>query len=179
MDTLSMTSAAGPSARAPVDALDCRILLLLLTEPGIGVLGASRRLGVARGTVQARLDRMQQRGVVRTFAPQVDPAAVGYPVTAFITLEIRQGRGHDPVVAHLSAIPEVLEAHTITGTGDLMIRVVARDNADLQRVIDRVVDDGHVLRASTVIALARQIAYRTLPLVQAAAEGSAQRGRQG
>ena len=156
-----------------IDELDARILTAFTDDPQIGVLGAARALGVARGTVQARLDRMQQRGVVRTFAPQVDPAAVGYPVTAFITLEIRQGRGHDPVVAHLSAIPEVLEAHTITGTGDLMIRVVARDNADLQRVIDRVVDDGHVLRASTVIALARQIDYRTLPLVQSAAEASA------
>jgi len=73
------------------------------------------------------------------------------------------------VVTHLSGIPEVLEAHTITGSGDLWIRVVARDNTDLQRVIDRVVDEGHVVRASTVIALASQIGYRTLPLVQAAA----------
>ena len=164
-----------------IDELDARIISAFTDDPQIGVLGAARSLGVARGTVQARLDRMAERGVVRTFAPQVDPAAVGYPVTAFVTLEIRQGRGHDPVVAHLSAIAEVLEAHTITGTGDLMIRVVARDNADLQRVIDRVVDDGHVLRASTVIALARQIDYRTLPLVQAAAAqtapGSAQRRR--
>jgi len=160
-----------------LDELDARIITAFTDDPQIGVLGASRALGVARGTVQARLDRLAERGVVRSFAPQVDPEAVGYPVTAFCTLEIRQGRGHDPVVAHLSAIPEVLEAHTITGTGDLMIRVVARDNADLQRVIDRVVADGHVVRASTVIALARQIDYRTLPLVQAAAEASAQRGR--
>jgi hypothetical protein len=50
--------------------------------------------------------------------------------------------------------------------------VVARDNTDLQRVIDMVVDDGHVIRASTVIALATRIDYRTLPLVQSA--GSSQ-----
>ena len=92
---------------------------------------------------------------------------MGYPVSAFCTLEIRQGRGHSPVVEHLSAIPEVLEAHTITGSGDLLIRVVARDNADLQRVIDRVVDDWHVIRASTAISLATRIDYRTLPLLSA------------
>jgi DNA-binding Lrp family transcriptional regulator len=149
-----------------VDALDCRILLLLLTEPGIGVLGASRRLGVARGTVQARIDRLQRRGVLRSMAPHVDPAALGFPVTAFCTLEIRQGKGHHPVVEHLSAIPEVLEAHTITGSGDLLIRIVGRDNADLQRVIDRVVDDSHVIRASTVISLAARIDHRTIPLVE-------------
>ncbi len=151
-----------------IDSLDGRLITLLTEQPQIGVLGASRALGVARGTVQARLDRLVDRGVVTTMAPRVDPAALGFPVTAFCTLEIRQGRGHDPVVTHLSGIPEVLEAHTITGSGDVWIRVVARDNTDLQRVIDRVVDEGHVVRASTVIALASQIGYRTLPLVQAA-----------
>lgn len=161
LNTLPMSSAS-----ATVDDLDCRILLLLLREPGVGVLGASRRLGVARGTVQARLDRLQQRGVLPSMAPHVDPAALGFPVTAFCTLEIRQGQGHSPVVEHLSAIPEVLEAHTITGSGDLLIRIVGRDNADLQRVIDQVVDDSHVNRASTVISLASRIEHRTIPLVE-------------
>ena len=151
-----------------LDELDRSVLQIFSVEPGVGVLGASRRLGVARGTVQARLDRLERRGVIRSWAPQVDPGALGYPVTAFCTLEIRQGRGHDPVVAHLAGIPEVLEAHTTTGSGDLLIRVVARDNADLQRVIDLVVDDRHVSRANTAIALAERIAYRTEPLVEAA-----------
>ena len=103
-----------------LDELDARIVRLYTDEPNVGVLGASRRLGVARGTVQARLDRLTERGVIRSFAPTVDPGALGYPVTAFCTLEIRQGRGHGPVVEHLSRIPEVLEAHTITGSGDLL-----------------------------------------------------------
>jgi len=151
-----------------LDALDARLVALFTDQPQIGVLGASRELGVARGTVQARLDRLVRRGVIRSWAPQLDPAAMGYPVSAFCTLEIRQGRGHSPVVEHLSRIPEVLEAHTITGSGDLFIHVVARDNADLQRVIDAVVDDRHVIRANTAISLATRIPLRTLPLVQAA-----------
>lgn len=153
----------------PIDRLDADLIDLLTTEPRVGVLEASRRLGVARGTVQARLDRLQRSGVVRGFGPEVDPAAAGYPVTAFCTLEIRQGRGHDVVTEHLAAIPEVLEAHTITGSGDLLVRVVAGSNTDLQRVIDRVVDDANVLRTSTVIALQTQIRHRTMPLVRAAA----------
>ena len=92
-----------------------RLLALLADDPHIGVLGASRSLGVARGTVQARLDRLTREGVIRSFAPTLDPAALGYPVSAFCTVEIRQGQGHEQVVGHLLAIPEVLEAHTITG----------------------------------------------------------------
>jgi DNA-binding Lrp family transcriptional regulator len=153
-----------------LDELDGRLIALFTEQPQIGVLGASRALGVARGTVQARIDRLGERGVIRSWAPQIDPASMGYPVSAFCTLEIRQGRGHSPVVDHLSGIPEVLEAHTITGSGDLFIHIVARDNADLQRVIDAVVDDEHVIRANTAISLATRIPLRTLPLVQSASE---------
>ena len=151
-----------------IDRLDAELIGLFAAEPRISMLEASRRLGVARATVHARLERLQRRGTVRGFGPELDVDALGYPVMAFCNLEIRQGRGHEPVAAHLAEIPEVLEAYTITGPGDLLIRVVARSNNDLQRVIDRVVDDENVVRTSTHIALQTQISYRTLPLLSAA-----------
>ncbi|TDB86967.1 Lrp/AsnC family transcriptional regulator, partial [Micromonospora fluostatini] len=135
-----------------LDAVDARLIELLAEEPRIGVLECSRRLGVARGTVQARLDKLVQRGVIGGFGPDVSPAAIGFGVTSFVTLEISQRHGHDPVTAHLAAIPEVLEAHTITGSSDLLCRIVARSNADLQRVIDQIVSSVGISRASTVIA---------------------------
>jgi len=156
----------------PVDRLDAALIELLAAEPRVGVLEASRRLRVARGTVQARLDRMRRRGVITGYGPDVDPAALGYAVTAFITLEIRQAGGHDPVAERLAAIPEVLEIHTITGVGDMLCRVVARSNADLQRVLDAIVSAEGVVRSSTLISLAAQVRYRILPLVGAAASGS-------
>jgi DNA-binding Lrp family transcriptional regulator len=152
-----------------IDQLDAALIELLAAEPRVGILEASRRLRVARGTIQARLDRLQQRGVITGYGPDVDPAALGYEVTAFITLEIRQAGGHDPVAARLAAIPEVLELHTITGAGDMLGRVVARTNADLQRVIDAIVSTDGVVRSSTLISLATQVPFRVLPLVAAAA----------
>jgi DNA-binding Lrp family transcriptional regulator len=148
-----------------MDVLDRKLIELFAAEPRVGVLEASRRLGVARGTVQARLDRLQTSGVVSGWGPDLDPEALGFPVTAFLTLEIRQGRGHDAVAEHLAAIPEVLEACTITGAGDMWCRVVARSNADLQRVIDAAIADEGIVRTSTVIALARQVPHRVLPLL--------------
>jgi DNA-binding Lrp family transcriptional regulator len=147
-----------------VDDLDRRVIEVFANDPRVGVLEASRRLGVARGTVQARLDRLAATGVITAWGPDLSPAALGYPVTAFLTLEIQQAGGHDTVGAHLAAIPEVLEAHTITGAGDLMVRVVARSNTDLQRVIDLALADPAIVRSSTVIALATQVPYRVLPL---------------
>lgn len=156
---------------AIVDDLDARILRLFADEPRVGVLEASRRLGVARGTVQARLDRLSRAGIVRGWGPNLDTEALGFPVMAFATMEIRQGSGHQAVAQHLSEIPEVLEAFTITGTGDMWCRVVARSNADLQRVIDSVVAFDGIVRTSTVIALATQIPHRTLPLLDEVAGG--------
>lgn len=147
-----------------IDALDARLLRELAAEPRVGVLELSRRLGVARATAQARLDRLVKRGVIASFAPRIDPEALGYGVTAFATLEIRQGSGGQ-VLEHLAAIPEVLEVHTITGQGDLLCRLVARSNADLQHVIDRVNGDDAIVRSSTVIAMSNPVPHRVLPLV--------------
>lgn len=156
-----------PGEELRLDHLDSKVIELFAAEPRIGVLEASRRLGVARGTVQARLDRLAASGIVTGWGPDLSPAALGYPVMALLTLEIRQGSGHDAVATHLAAIPEVLEAYTITGAGDMWARVVARSNADLQRVIDRVLSFDGIVRTSTVIALATQIPHRVLPLVEA------------
>jgi DNA-binding Lrp family transcriptional regulator len=68
-----------------IDALDARLLRELDAEPRMGVLELSRRLGVARATAQARLDRLVKRGVIASFAPRVEPDALGYTVTAFAT----------------------------------------------------------------------------------------------
>ena len=152
-----------------LDALDARIVELLDGEPRIGVLEMSRRLTVARGTVQARLDKLLARGAILGFGPEVSPEAIGFGVMSFVTLEISQRYGHTAVAEHLADIPEVLEAHTITGSGDVHCRIVARSNADLQRVIDQIVGYDGIVRASTIIALAELIAYRVMPLVSAAA----------
>jgi DNA-binding Lrp family transcriptional regulator len=154
-----------------IDVLDGQLIELLMTQPRVGVLEASRRLGVARGTVQARLDRMHARGVILGYGPDIDPAALDHGVMAFVTLELRQAGGHDPVAERLADIAEVLEAHTITGAGDMLCRVVARSNADLQRVIDAIVELEGVVRTSTVIVLDSPLRHRVLPLVRAVAAG--------
>jgi DNA-binding Lrp family transcriptional regulator len=159
-----------------MDDLDATLIRVFTEVPRIGVLQASRRLGVARGTVQARLDKLVRGGVISGWGPDLEPEALGYPVTAFLTLEIRQVAasrgadlgGHESVARHLASIPEVLEAYTITGAGDMWARVVARSNADLQRVIDAVLSDAGIVRSSTVIALATQVPYRVIPLLDPA-----------
>ena len=150
-----------------IDQLDAKLLLTLRAQPRIGLLEVSRRLGVARGTVQARLDKLQRRGVITGFGPELEPARMGYPVLAFVSLEIVQGR-LDEAVAGLRRVPEVLEAHGVTGDRDLLCRVVARDNGHLQDVINGMLQKGAVQRSISAISMTRQIPYRVEPLISAA-----------
>lgn len=159
-----------------LDELDARLLLLLTDTPRLGVLECARRLRVARGTVQARLDRLTTAGVLKGFPPELDLAAMGYGLTAFAVLEIAQGRRSE-VSSALAAIDEVCEVHATTGQGDLFVRMVARSNDDLQRVIDEVVGVPGVRRTSTSIALSTPVAPRVRPLLERVARGQPTRSR--
>jgi DNA-binding Lrp family transcriptional regulator len=121
-----------------------------LTRPN--VLELSRRFGVARNTMQARLDRLQASGVINGWGPVVDLKAMGYDVLAFVTLEIAQGQEH-AALSKLTAIPEVLEIHKTTGPGDLICRVVARTNDHLHLVLEEVLTAPGVRRTTSSLAL--------------------------
>jgi DNA-binding Lrp family transcriptional regulator len=151
-----------------IDELDARIIEVMTLEPRIGVVEVARRLNVARGTVQARLQKLADRGAITGFGPHVDPPHLGYPVLAFVFLEISQGRLTE-AVERIEEIPEVLEAYGTTGPRDLLCRVVARDNEHLQEIINAILTTTAIRRSTSYIAMSRQIALRTLPLVRSAA----------
>lgn len=155
--------------RKMIDELDARLVKLLNEQPRVGLLEIARRLGVARGTVSARLDKLLRRGVVTGFGPDVDPVALGFPILAFVELEITQGR-LDEAVEQLRSVPEVLEAHATSGDRDLLCRVVAKDPEHLQEIVNAMVRTAAVRRSTSHIALSRQIPMRIQPLLDAYAE---------
>lgn len=125
-----------------------------VTRPN--VLELSRRVGLARNTVQARIDRLQRSGAISGYAPLVDLPALGFTVLAFSTLEIAQGM-EQTVITGLGNIAEVLETHKITGPGDLLCRIVARTNDHLHDVLEQVLAIGGIARTTTALALASPI----------------------
>jgi DNA-binding Lrp family transcriptional regulator len=148
-----------------VDEFDTRILRLLLEQPRTSVREYARVLGVARGTLQGRLDRLERDGVITGTGPTLAPAALGHPVLAFVHVQVAQGR-LDEVGDALAAVPEIVEAHSVTGGGDLLTRVVARDNAHLEDVLQKLVALPGVVRTRTQVALRERVPHRMLPLVK-------------
>lgn len=150
-----------------IDALDARLISTLRANPRVGLLEVARRLGVARGTAQARLARLEARGVITGHGPEIDADALGYPIQALMLLELAQGR-LDEAVAVLDAVPEVLEADAVSGPQDLLCRLVARDTGHLQEIVNRLLATPAIRRSTSYVVLSRQIPPRIQPLVDAA-----------
>ncbi|WP_018686589.1 Lrp/AsnC family transcriptional regulator [Actinokineospora enzanensis] len=149
-----------------VNRLDLRILRELVATPRIGITELAERLGIARNTAHARVGRLERHGVVAGRGRAVDQAAIGVEVTAFVTVQVAQGRLAS-AVEDLTAVPFVLEAHGIAGDGDLLVRVVARNTRHLHEVINSVLSCRGVIRSTTAVAMTEQVPFRIGPLLAA------------
>ncbi len=149
-----------------IDRLDARLIATLRENPRVGLLEVARRLRVARGTVQARLAKLERTGVVTGHGPEVDAASLGYPITAFVFIELAQGRLAE-AVSMMEAMPELLEADAISGPQDVICRIVARDTEHLQVLVNELLSNPAIRRCTSYIVLSRQVPPRTGPLVEA------------
>lgn len=148
-----------------LDATDKRILAALDDDPRLPVMVLAQRLGLARGTVQSRLERMSESGALRPNSSRVLPAALGRGVAAAVSAELDQHRLNEAIAA-LRDIPEVLECHAPAGDTDLIIRVVATSPDDLYRVSEEIRLCPGIVRTSTSMFLREVIPYRTTGLLR-------------
>jgi DNA-binding Lrp family transcriptional regulator len=153
------------------DQLDSRLIATMRANPRVGLLEVARQLGVARGTVQARLAKLESAGVITGHGPEIDPHALGYSISAFVLIELAQGRLGEAVEV-MEAMPEVLEADGVSGPQDLICRVVARDTEHLQELVNELLQTPAIRRCTSYIVLSRQVPPRTGPLVAAAGEAA-------
>ncbi|MDF2255087.1 Lrp/AsnC family transcriptional regulator [Streptantibioticus ferralitis] len=159
-----------------VDATDARILLALADDPRATVLALAERLRLSRNTVQARLAKLDENGALGSFERRVDPGALGYPLTAFVTAQADQHRLAE-VADRLKDIPEIVEVFGLSGQTDLLVRVVAADTEDLYRVAGKILDCPGVERTSTALAMRELVPHRLTELLRRAAEKGARGAR--
>jgi DNA-binding Lrp family transcriptional regulator len=147
-----------------LDALDVKLLLKLLEDPRAQIGELSETLGVARNTVQTRIRRLLRSGTLRNGGREVDLAAIGYDVVAFVTIEVTH-RELDEVIASLRRQPQVLEVYEISGRGDVWCRLAAQDVPHLQTALRSLLRIRGVIRTETSLALHEHISYRVQPLL--------------
>ncbi len=149
-----------------LDDTDRRIMRALDDDPRATIIALAQRCGLARGTVQSRLERFEREGVLRPHSVRLEPAALGRGLSAMVAAELDQHQ-YDRVVAALSHIPEVLECFAPAGETDRLCRVVARDPDDLYRVAEEIRLCPGISRTRTSVYLRLLVPYRTSRLLDA------------
>lgn len=113
----------------PLDATDRRILGALQENARLSNVELSEQVNLSPSQCHRRLKRLEDSGVIESYAARLDPEAVGLGVTAFVSVSLGK-HGENPAARFaeaVRAIPEILECHSVTGEADYLLRVTARD----------------------------------------------------
>jgi Lrp/AsnC family leucine-responsive transcriptional regulator len=137
------------SAIGLLDEIDRRLLTALSADPRLSKSALARRVGSSTPTVSSRVARLERLGVIRGYRLDIDPAALGLAVMAWV--RVRPGPGQLPKVVELARrTPEVAECHRVTGEDCFVLRVYAPNLPDLEQILDRFLMYGQTTSAITV-----------------------------
>jgi Lrp/AsnC family leucine-responsive transcriptional regulator len=142
------------------DAINQRILTEMQSDPRITMSELGRRVGLSAPAVTERVQRLERSGVIAGYRLELDPAALGFPVCAYV--RIRPGPGQLRRIAELAvSIPEVTECYRITGEDCFMMRVYAPALDEFEAVLDRFLMYG---QTTSSIVQSTAVPARPLPL---------------
>lgn len=145
---------------ALLDAVNRRLLTELHADPRITMSALARRVGMSAPAVTERVQRLERTGVITGYRMDVDPAALGMPVTAFA--RVRPAAGQLPKIAELAAtLPQVTECHRVTGEDCFLVKVHAPAVDRLEEILDRFLLYGQTI---TSIVVSTPVSPRPLPV---------------
>jgi Lrp/AsnC family transcriptional regulator, leucine-responsive regulatory protein len=124
-----------------LDDTNRRLLVELQADARLSMAELGRRIGLSAPAVAERMQRLELQGVIRGYRAELDPEAVGYPLTVIIRVRPAPRQLHK--VAELARrLPEVVECHRITGEDCFLMKAHVRSVAHLEEVIDQVATFG-------------------------------------
>jgi Lrp/AsnC family leucine-responsive transcriptional regulator len=131
------------NSRPDLDATDHAIIGCLQQDGRTSVAQLAREINLSPSATADRLRRLTDDGVITGYSITVDPEALGYGVTAFVRLAYPSGN-YKPFHDLVDALPEVIEAHHVTGADCFIIKVLARSMRDLERITGKLATLGGI-----------------------------------
>lgn len=149
-----------------IDNTDLKILSLLMEDAGLPYTEIGKRVFVSGGTVHVRMKKMEQMGIVKGSQLLIDPAKLGWDISAFLGVYLDKSSLYEEVAADLEKIPEVVNIHYTTGIYSIFAKIVCRDTGHLREVLhDKIQKVKGIQRTETFISLDERI-NRSIPLEQ-------------
>lgn len=135
-----------------LDALDKKILELVIADARIPFLEVARACNVSGAAIHQRIQKLTNFGILKGSQFNIDPEKIGYETCAFIGLYLKDPEKFDDVVEELRKIPEVVECHYTTGGYDMFIKLYAYNNHHLLNVIHDKLQPLGLSRSETIIS---------------------------
>ncbi len=153
-----------------IDTIDLRILGILQNEGRITNAELAGRIGLTAGPAHTRVAKLEAAGFIHRYVALVNREALGLGVTAFVSVIVKEHdrKSSEVFNAAIQAIPQILECHHIAGDEDYLLKVVASNPTDYERVIlDEIASIPIVQRVKTIFVLSTTKDETGIPLSEA------------
>jgi Lrp/AsnC family transcriptional regulator for asnA, asnC and gidA len=141
-----------------IDALDHKILSILMKDAELSYKEIAGQLFVSPGTVHVRVKKMKEMGIIKGTSIQVDYDKLGFDIAAFLGIYLDKSSLYDDVAGELVKIPEVVGVHYTTGLYNIFAKIICRDTTHLRQVLhDKIQNIAGIQRTETFISLQESI----------------------
>jgi DNA-binding Lrp family transcriptional regulator len=147
-----------------LDRLDEDIIALLVDDARRSFAELGKRVGLSASAVKRRVDRLRAGGAITGFTMRLDPGVLGWTVEGYVELYCRNSTAPAAIRAAVDRFPEVVEASTVSGDADAMLRILATDMRHFEQVLEQIGAQPFVARTKSVLVLSPLLRRPTAPL---------------
>jgi len=147
-----------------LDAVDNKIIELLVDDARRSYADLGGRVGLTASAVKRRVDRLRAGGAIGGFTVRLEPGVLGWTVEGYVELYCRMSTSPQSIRTAVARFPEVVDASTISGEADALLRIVAADMHHFERVLEQIGAQPFVARTKSVLVLSALLRRPVIPL---------------
>jgi DNA-binding Lrp family transcriptional regulator len=136
-----------------LDPVDEKIITLLVEDARRSFADIGGRVGLTASAVKRRVDRLRAGGAIGGFTVRLEPEALGWTVEGYVELYCRNSTSPQAIRTAIARFPEIVDASTISGEADALLRIVAADMHHFERVLEQIGAQPFVSRTKSVLVL--------------------------
>ncbi len=146
-----------------LDTLDYKILTMLSENARRPYLKIAHECGVSGAAVHQRVQKLYAMNVIKEAITVINPSSLGFETCAYIGLLLKEPSKSEMIIDAIRKIPEVVECYYTTGQYDMFIKIYAKNNEDLLRLIQKNLSNLSDTRSETLICF-REVFKRQIPV---------------
>ena len=146
-----------------LDRVDEQIIVLLVDDARRSFADIGARVGLSASAARRRVDRLREGGAITGFTVRLDPGVLGWTIEGYVELYCRMRTPPATIRAAVKRFPEVVDASTVSGEADAVLRILAADMRHFEQVLEQIGAEPFVARTKSVLVLSPLIRRPAAP----------------